>query len=453
MDEIAARRDRYEGRLPKFRDPQLATLVDAAPEGDDWLHETKFDGYRCLAALGKGGPVFYSRSGKDWSDRFGALEGAFAGLDCDSALIDGEVMAAKIQGSPFSSLQKALSEGAPLVFFAFDLLELDGEDLTGKPQEDRRARLETLLRDRGKDDPLRLADCIRGHGPEAYRRACKAGGEGIVSKKADAPYRGARTKAWLKVKCTRRQEFVIGGYSPSDKRGRPFASLLLGEAGENGLRYRGRVGTGFDQDAFDTLKSRMRTRKTSPFDDVPRDIARDAVWVAPELVAEVDFTEFTADGHVRHGRYLGLREDKNADEVKMERPRLRERRRRDAARGGRLDQPPRPRDLPRGRLHQGRSRPLLREGRRPDDRAHRPPTPGAAALPGRDRRPVLLPEASRQGLPRRPVPDRDRGEGRRQGRLPLRDPSGVTGRGGADGQRRDPRLGRPHATGWSGPTG
>ncbi len=304
---------------PKFRKPQLATLVDAAPEGEDWIHETKFDGYRCLAALGKGGLRLFTRSGKDWTDRFAALEGAFDPLPCDSALIDGEVMAAKINGSAFSALQSALSDGDKLVFFAFDLLEIDGQDMTGKPQIDRRERLAELLSGVPPNGPLRISEHIRGNGAEVFARACKAGAEGIISKRADAPYRGTRTRDWRKVKCTKRQEFVIGGYSPSDK-DRPFASLLLGTPEGGKLRYRGRVGTGFDAAAFEALGKAMTPRKTAPFDEVPRDVARNAKWVRPDLVAEVDFTEFTADGHIRHGAYLGLREDKQASEVTMERP-------------------------------------------------------------------------------------------------------------------------------------
>ncbi|MFP4327582.1 MAG: DNA ligase D [Paracoccaceae bacterium] len=333
MDEIAreaASEERGPGRVrphrgkrPEFIGPQLATLVKQAPEGDDWLHETKLDGYRCLAALGRGGPVLHSRSGKDWSARFGALEGAFAPVPCASALIDGEVLAAADsgEGSAFSTLQETLSEGGALVFHAFDLLSLDGEDLTGMPQETRRARLEGLLEGLPLDGPLRLTAATRGDGPRTHASACAAGAEGIVSKRAEAPYRSSRTRDWLKVKCTRRQELVIGGYSPSGKPDRPFASLLLGDQGPDGLRYRGRVGTGFGEAEFETLTSRFHERETSPFaDGVPDSVAREAVWLRPELVAEVDFTELTREGHVRHGAYLGLRDDKPAEEVTLETP-------------------------------------------------------------------------------------------------------------------------------------
>ncbi len=310
----------HGGKRPRFRDVQLATLYDKAPEGDDWLHETKFDGYRALAALGNGGTVFYTRSGKDWTDRFSDLCGAFEAVPCAAALIDGEVMAARVSGSAFSALQSALSEGGELAFYAFDLLSLDGKDMTGQPQDERRERLAKLLSGVPKGGALRMSEHVVGQGPEIFRKACEAGAEGIISKRVDAPYRGRRTKAWRKVKCSKRQEFVIGGYSPSDKKGRPFASILLGTYEGDRLIYRGRVGTGFGEAEFETLTKALRDRKTSPFEEVPKDAAQDARWVTPDQVAEVEFTEFTSDGYVRHGSYLGLRGDKEAGSIRLERP-------------------------------------------------------------------------------------------------------------------------------------
>lgn len=306
------------GARPAFRDAQLATLVNAAPEGDGWWHETKLDGYRCLVALGRGGPAFYTRNGKDWSDRFADLAPAMGALSCADALIDGEVMAAGAGRSAFSALQRALSEGGALEFFAFDLLALDGVDLTGEPLVARRAQLEKLFA--GAPEALRLTDYVRGQGAEVHDAACRAGAEGIVSKKVDAPYRGGRGRTWRKVKCTRRQEFVVGGYTPSDKAGRPFASLLMGAWEGDDLAYRGRVGTGFGMRDFEELPDRWSERKTPPFADVPGEIARDAVWLTPALVAEVEFTELTADGHIRHGSFQGVRSDKAAEEVRMETP-------------------------------------------------------------------------------------------------------------------------------------
>ncbi len=327
MNQIAKgeppKQPRGKGRsrkAPSFCEPQLATLVDEAPDGDDWWHETKFDGYRALASLGKEGVTLYTRSGKDWTDRFAALAGAFDPLPCDSALIDGEVMAAVIDGSPFSSLQRALSDGGPLVFFAFDLLELDGVDLTGEPLKERRGLLGGLFEGLPGAGPLRMSEHVVGRGPEVYAAACRAKAEGIVSKKADAPYRSTRTKTWRKVKCGKRQEFVVGGLSPSDKAGRPFSSLLLGTYDGDDLVYRGRVGTGFAERDFEEIGKALTSRKTAPFADLPRSVAREAEWVRPDTVVEVAFTEFTADGHIRHGSYQGLRRDKAAAEVTRETP-------------------------------------------------------------------------------------------------------------------------------------
>lgn len=305
---------------PGFRAPQLATLFDAAPEGADWLHETKFDGYRALAALGRGGVRLYTRSGKDWTDRFAPLVPALEALPCASALIDGEVMAARVAGgSAFSALQAALSDGGALVFFAFDLVELDGRDLAARPLSDRNAALAALLAGQPADGAVRMTDHVTGQGPEVFRRACAQGAEGIISKRIDAPYAGRRTKAWRKIKCGRRQEFVIGGFRPSDRPGRPFASLLLGTWEKGRLVYRGRVGTGFTDRSFAELAAAMVPRRASPFAAVPASVARAVCWVAPDLVAEIAFAEFTPDGHVRHASFQGLRRDKAATEVTRER--------------------------------------------------------------------------------------------------------------------------------------
>ncbi|MWD28575.1 DNA ligase D [Aquicoccus sp. SCR17] len=306
----------HDKPLPRFRKVELATLVDEPPEGDDWRHEAKFDGYRCLVALGKGGVRFYTRNGKDWTDRFGALEQAALSLKVDAALIDGEVIAGP-GGGDFSTLQSALKSGDPLTFYAFDCLHLDGKDLADKPLTERREALETALKGQPARGTIRLSPFIEGDAAEVLEAMCKAGAEGIVSKRADSCYSGRRSRAWLKTKCVRRAEFVIAGWSKSDKRGRPFSSLLLGSYEGGELVYRGRVGTGYDQDDFDELSAllKARARKTSPFSgDLPSE-AKGAQWVTPELVAEVAYTEFTADGHLRHPVYHGLREDKDAREV------------------------------------------------------------------------------------------------------------------------------------------
>ena len=306
----------HDKKRPRFRKVQLATLKDAPPEGADWQHEAKFDGYRCVIAVGKGGVRLYSRNGKDWSDRFGALCDAVAALDCGSALIDGEVIAGG-GGGDFSTLQKALKLGDPLTFYAFDCLVRDGDDLTDKPLSDRRAALEDLFEGLAPRGPLRLSPVIEGEGRAALKAMCDAGGEGIVSKRLDAPYRGGRGRAWIKSKCIRRAEFVVAGWSPSDKAGRPFSSLILGSYEGGDLVYRGRVGAGFDEEDLESLHAALKplARKTPPFDgDLPAE-AKGARWVTPKLVVEAEYTEFTSEGRIRHGVYQGLREDKEADEV------------------------------------------------------------------------------------------------------------------------------------------
>ncbi|TDH35119.1 DNA ligase D [Pseudohoeflea suaedae] len=303
---------------PDFVEPQLATLVDEAPSGEDWLNEIKFDGYRLIVSVGKGGVKCYTRNGLDWTEKFPTIVEACDELDCRNALLDGEAVV-ESGGSAFSALQKAIKSGGDISYFAFDLLELDGEDLRGKPLRERKEMLHRLIADTG-GKLLRYSEHIEGRGEDMHARLCGWDQEGMIAKRADAPYRSGRGRDWLKIKCTRRQELVIGGFSPSDKVGRPFASILLGAYEGRTLVYRGRVGTGFNEARMDELSALFgkRARKTSPFDAVPDDIARDASWLTPDLVAEIDFAEFTADGHVRHGVYKGLREDKEARDVVVE---------------------------------------------------------------------------------------------------------------------------------------
>lgn len=318
----AAPRGKASRALPRFRPLQLATLVDEAPDGREWLHEMKYDGYRVLIARSGDEVKLWTRNEKDWTDKFGALLPAVRSLACESALIDGEVVAFDRSGrTDFSSLQEALSEGGNLSCFAFDLLELDGENLSDEPLLERKERLKDLLA-RSGDASLLYSEHVRGSGSSVLSKICASGHEGIVSKRADAPYRAGRGNSWLKTKCTKRQEFVIGGYRPSDKKSRPFSSILIGVRDGDRLLYRGRVGSGFTEDRLDDLGGRLRSiaRKTSPFSDLPKAIARDARFVEPQLVAEIDFTELTGDGAVRHGVFKGLREDKEASAVTDEQP-------------------------------------------------------------------------------------------------------------------------------------
>ncbi len=307
--------------LPDFREPQLATLVDEIPAGSDWLFEMKYDGYRCVAAVAGDQVRLYTRNANDWTTQFHPLVEPLSRLTKGSALLDGEIVAFKDGRTDFSTLKDALSSGAPLTYFVFDLLEQDGKDLTRLSQLERKARLEKLIGKTRPDALVQVSPHIVGNGEKVFKAMCEAGHEGVVAKLASAPYRGERTKSWLKIKCIQRQEFVIGGWRPSDKKA-TFASLLLGTWENGKLIYRGRVGTGFDVAEAGKLQAAMdkRARKTSPFENAPRDISRRARWVDPELVGEVAFTELTPDGHLRHPSFLGLREDKKAKQVKLEQP-------------------------------------------------------------------------------------------------------------------------------------
>lgn len=309
-------------RLPAFVPPQLATLVDRVPPGNDWLFEMKYDGYRCIAAISGGTVKLYTRNGLDWTEKFGALVEPFSALTEGSALIDGEICAFKDGRTDFSALKDALSNGGALTFFAFDLLEKDGVSLRNKPLRERKAALEELIGRRPHHDAIQFSPDIEGHGEKVFNTICAAGHEGVIAKKADAPYRSARTKSWLKVKCTRRQEFIIVGWSPSEKRRNVFASLLLATQEGGTLVYRGRVGTGFgDADRASLQQSLLALeRKTAPLKGVPRPMTRGVHWVEPKLLAEIAFTEVTPDGALRHPSFLGLREDKMADGIRLETP-------------------------------------------------------------------------------------------------------------------------------------
>ena len=314
-----------KAKLPKFRPLQLATLVDAVPAGNGWFHEIKYDGYRAEIAAAGGDVRVYTRSGLDWTDKFAPLVRHIAALDLPPCLIDGEIVAYGKDGNPdFSSLQAVLKrghgaqdEGTELLFFAFDLLEADGKSLAKLGNLERKERLEALLRD--AKAPVAVADHVIGAGEKLYGAMCGAGQEGIISKRADAAYVGRRSKSWVKVKCTRRQEFIIVGWKPSSAKARAFASLLLAQHEGGSLVYKGNVGTGFDADTMAELAKTFARleRKTAPL-DVDAAAARKVHWLKPELVAEIAFAEFTASGSVRHASFLGLRSDKEAKQVTPE---------------------------------------------------------------------------------------------------------------------------------------
>ena len=304
---------------PKFVDPQLATLVDDVPPGDAWLHEIKYDGYRLLIGTGDGVATAWTRKGLDWSDKFKPLVKAAASLPA-GCLIDGEAVALDDKGHPsFQLLQSTLKGGgAELAFYAFDLLVDRGEDIRKLPNIERKERLAALLQ--GVSPPLLYGDHIIGRGEEMFDAVCKSGGEGIISKKASATYSGTRSRNWLKIKCIQRQEFVIVGWSESDKR-RGFRSLLLAARDGRKLTHAGKVGTGFNAALIEELTERMRPLETEKAPvEVPRADRKGAHWIKPKLVAEINFAEFTTDGILRHPSFVGLREDKPAKDVVREVP-------------------------------------------------------------------------------------------------------------------------------------
>ncbi len=303
---------------PAFQEPQLATLVDDVPPGDSWIHEIKYDGYRLELAVGDGVATAWTRNGKDWSDKFKALVKAAAKLPA-GCLIDGEAVAIDDEGKPsFQLLQSTLKDqrGANLVFYAFDLLVDRGEDIRKLPNIVRKDRLASLLA--GVNPPIFYGDHIVGRGEEMFDAVCKSGGEGIISKKASATYSGTRSGNWLKIKCIQRQEFVIVGWSESDKR-IGFRSLLLAAKENRELTYVGKVGTGFNAKSIQDLMKIMKPLAVDKAPvEVPRADRKGAHWIKPKLVAEIAFSEFTDDGILRHPSFMGLRQDKPASQVVVE---------------------------------------------------------------------------------------------------------------------------------------
>ena len=310
--------------MPAFVEPCLATLETRPPEGETWLHEVKFDGYRLQARLAGGKVTLLTRSGLDWTERFSRkLASAFAELPCEAALIDGEVVALSETGASFSALQAALADGEVegLVFYAFDLLFLDGEDLRDEPLLARKERLEALLQQAPEEGSLRFSEHFVEPGAAMLRHACRIGLEGVVSKRRDAPYRSGRGRSWIKSKCTQRQELVIAGYVPSTAPGRNLRSLVMGYYEDGALKPAGRVGTGFTQRSATALKAKLDRlkAKASPFTGAAAR-ERGIVWVEPELVAEIEFRAWTASKTLRHASFLSLREDKPAGQVHGEWP-------------------------------------------------------------------------------------------------------------------------------------
>ncbi len=312
--------------LPAFVPPCLATLAERAPDDSGWAHEIKFDGYRIQARFDHGNIRLATRKALDWTERFPSIAEALAELPVAQALLDGEIVSAGDNGiASFSLLQQDLSEGRTdrMVYYAFDLLHLDGRDLTADPLIERKEALRRLLADLPADGAVRFSDHFEEAGPVLLEHACRMALEGIISKRRDAPYRSGRGSDWIKTKCADRQEFVVTGYAPSTVDSRAIGALILGYYEDGQLRYAGRAGTGYTHKMARDLWRRLQPlrRDKPPFDKLPpeeRAAARNATWVEPRLVVEADFHGWTHGDRIRQASFQGLREDKSPREVVRE---------------------------------------------------------------------------------------------------------------------------------------
>lgn len=309
--------------LPQLLVPQLATLVESAPQTGDWVFEQKLDGYHMLCRVRNGEARIFTRNGHDWTAKLSSCAAAVEALGIKNAWLDGELVAFGAGGTTsFQALQGAFNgkPHAQLHYFLFDLPYLEGYDLTQAPLARRKKLLAALLKRTG--GILRYSDHVEGHGQAFYGDACRAGLEGIIGKRRDAPYVHGRSTGWVKVKCRREQEFVIGGYSDPEGSRAAFGALLLGVHDDHGdLSYAGRVGTGFNERQLCELHKRLAPleRPRPLFVNPPKGgDARGVHWVEPKLVAEVKFAEWTGEGIVRQASFVGLREDKCAKAITRE---------------------------------------------------------------------------------------------------------------------------------------
>jgi bifunctional non-homologous end joining protein LigD len=336
MDAIAGGEKASGGRnlaalMKTYDSVQLATLVDAPPEGDGWVHEIKFDGYRLLGFLADGAVCLRTRNGLDWTAKFPSISAAMEKLKAKDAVLDMEAVVLDEKGrSTFQGLQAALGDGGRrerIVAFVFDLLHLDGRDWSKQPLSTRKETLAALLEKSKADKALVYSEHITGSGAKLLEKSCGLGLEGIVSKRAGAPYTAGRDKLWLKSKCIKRQEFIIVGYSSAHKGERALGALYLGYHDHAALKYAGKVGTGFTMQSARDLIARLAPLATDKpvltragTKGLTAGEYQTVHWVSPKLLCEVAFTEWTDDGRIRHPSFQGLREDKSASEVKMETP-------------------------------------------------------------------------------------------------------------------------------------
>jgi bifunctional non-homologous end joining protein LigD len=305
----------------------LATLTDRRDFGDEWMLERKFDGERCVAHKLGSDVRLESRSGKDLTSTYPEVRAAVAAQRSREFRLDGEVVAFDGDQTSFTRLQQRLGVTQPspeqvaknpVVYCVFDLLDVEGEDLTDRPFVERRVRLTRTIR---SSSALQLTEAWRNDSERRFAAACRSGWEGLIAKRADAPYVAGRSKSWLKLKCVWEQEFVIGGYTDPQGSREDFGALLVGYYEQGSLRYAGKVGTGYTRAILHDLGNRLRELETAepPFVDA-RPTPRGAHWTRPMLVAQIGFAEWTSDARLRQPRFLGLRDDKSPTEVIRERP-------------------------------------------------------------------------------------------------------------------------------------
>ncbi|WP_262700776.1 MULTISPECIES: non-homologous end-joining DNA ligase [Streptomyces] len=325
----ASERDRLRPVTPgRGLEPMLATLTHDRFSDEHWLYERKFDGERCLARCVEGRVELLSRNGRSAASAYPEVVDALRAQAPPDCVLDGEVVAFDRGRTSFARLQprihlasadRARRSGVPVYYYVFDVQSIDGADVTGLPLRRRKALLRALLTWR---DPLRLTAHRNSAGEAYFRYACEHGWEGLIAKRADAPYAPGRSSDWLKFKCEQGQEMVIGGWTEPQGTRSGLGALLLGYYTDQGLRYAGKVGTGFDTGTLQALARELRdlSSSTSPFTDITPHPGPGTHWARPELVAEIAFTEWTRDGRLRHPRYKGLRRDKSARDVVREGP-------------------------------------------------------------------------------------------------------------------------------------
>jgi bifunctional non-homologous end joining protein LigD len=298
---------------PRFVTPMKAVLTAERPAGPEWVFERKLDGIRCLAVKDGGRTQLYSRNELSLNDRYAPLVAALDADPADGFVVDGEAVAFVGGRDRFGG-----TDGGELFYYVFDVLLVDGRDVRSLPLEERRAVLDGVLDWR---DPLRMTEQMTGDGAALLADACRDGWEGLIAKRLGTPYVSTRSRDWLKLKCTRAQELVIGGFTAPRGSRTDLGALLVGHFEGDRLRYAGKVGTGFTRTTLQELSERLAAlvRETSPFEPA-KGIPRAATWVEPELVAQIAFMEWTPDGRLRHPSFLGLRFDKPAREVVREEP-------------------------------------------------------------------------------------------------------------------------------------